>query len=67
MRWRRRRRPVATGRTIPSRAGLSVVEVLVAVMIFGVATTGLGAITVWGGTRSCESGMANQGAGGVAG
>ncbi|MBK8646989.1 MAG: hypothetical protein IPN16_10685 [Gemmatimonadetes bacterium] len=66
MRWRRRRRPVATGRTIPSRAGLSVVEVLVAVMIFGVATTGLAAVTFWVGTRSGVARMANQRAGVVA-
>lgn len=66
MRWRRRRRPVATGRTIPSRAGLSVVEVLVAVMIFGVATTGLAAMTFWVGTRSGVARMANQRAGVVA-
>lgn len=62
---RRRRRPVAPARSHSraGRAGLSVVEVLVAVMIFGIATTGLAAMTFWVGMRSGAARMANQRAG----
>lgn len=64
--WQRRR-AVAPSCALPpattGRAGLSVVEVLVAVMIFGVATTGLAAMTFWVGMRSGVARMANQRAG----
>ncbi|MCC6930284.1 MAG: hypothetical protein IT359_14960 [Gemmatimonadaceae bacterium] len=49
-----------------ARAGLSVVEVLVAVMLFGVATTGLAAMTFWVGTRAGVAREANQRADAVA-
>jgi prepilin-type N-terminal cleavage/methylation domain-containing protein len=48
-----KRRPLVRQRG--SRAGLSLVEVLVATMIFGIATSGLAAMTFWVGTRTTQA------------
>jgi prepilin-type N-terminal cleavage/methylation domain-containing protein len=45
-----------------SRAGLSLIEVLVAIIIFGIATTGLTAMTFWVGTRTVEAAGASRAA-----
>jgi prepilin-type N-terminal cleavage/methylation domain-containing protein len=61
-----RRTTPATHGAPRRRRGLSVIEVLVAVVIFGIATTGLAAMTFWVGTRGGAARMANQRAGVVA-
>lgn len=48
------------GRRRASRAGLSVVEVLVAVVVFGIASSGLAAMTFWVGTRSTVAALATH-------